>query len=65
MKKQERWKEILALIKDEKEVSVHDLSKHFNVSLATIRRDLIELEKTKLIVRTHGGAIRNELKKAI
>ncbi|MGN1163518.1 MAG: DeoR/GlpR family DNA-binding transcription regulator, partial [Candidatus Ornithospirochaeta sp.] len=41
------------------------LAEQFNTTEATIRRDLIELEKTKLIVRTHGGAIRNELKKAI
>ena len=54
MKKQERWKEILALIKDEKEVSVHDLSKHFNVSLATIR-----MEDNSLIDRYHGGAKMN------
>ena len=59
MKKQERWKEILALIKDEKEVSVHDLSKHFNVSLATIRRDLLQMEDNSLIDRYHGGAKMN------
>jgi DeoR family transcriptional regulator, aga operon transcriptional repressor len=38
-------------------VSVDDLAAKFNVSAATIRRDLIELDKLGLLRRTHGGAI--------
>lgn len=38
-------------------VSVEELSTRFEVSLATVRRDLIELEQQGLLRRTHGGAI--------
>ena len=40
-------------------MSVHDLSKHFDVSLATIRRDLLQMEDNSLIDRYHGGAKMN------
>jgi DeoR family transcriptional regulator of aga operon len=39
------------------EVSVEDLAKGFNVSAATIRRDLTELEQQGLLRRNHGGAV--------
>src|SRR5689334_16160526 len=39
------------------EVSVEDLAKNFNVSAATIRRDLTELEQQGLLRRSHGGAV--------
>jgi DeoR/GlpR family transcriptional regulator of sugar metabolism len=55
---EERKKKILQLIENEKSVKVADLSKVFNVSEATIRRDLQELEKENLVERTHGGAIK-------
>ena len=38
-------------------VSVEDLAKGFNVSAATIRRDLTELEQQGLLRRNHGGAV--------
>lgn len=38
-------------------VSVEELSTRFNVSLATVRRDLVELEQQGRLRRTHGGAI--------
>jgi DeoR family transcriptional regulator of aga operon len=38
-------------------VSVEDLAKDFNVSAATIRRDLTELEQQGLLRRNHGGAV--------
>ena len=62
---QERRQKILDYITERSKADLAELSEAFNSTEATIRRDLIELEKTKLIVRTHGGAIRNELKKAI
>ena len=62
---QERRQKILDYITERSKAELAELAKAFNTTEATIRRDLIELEKTKLIVRTHGGAIRNELKKAI
>jgi DeoR family transcriptional regulator of aga operon len=39
-------------------VTVNDLSKEFNVSLVTIRKDLKLLEERKLLFRSHGKAIR-------
>jgi DeoR family transcriptional regulator of aga operon len=38
-------------------VSVDGLAKIFNVSAATIRRDLTELEQQGLLRRNHGGAV--------
>ncbi len=37
-------------------MTVSDLAEHFDVSGATIRRDLETLERQRLITRTHGGA---------
>jgi len=54
---EERRKEIIILLKKEKRASVNELSEKFDVSRATIRRDLSELEKNGFIRRTHGGAI--------
>src|SRR5262245_15943143 len=39
------------------QVSVDSLAKSFNVSAATIRRDLAELEQQGLLRRNHGGAV--------
>jgi DeoR/GlpR family transcriptional regulator of sugar metabolism len=39
------------------QVSVDSLAKRFNVSAATIRRDLTELEGQGLLRRNHGGAV--------
>ena len=61
----ERRKKILEYITTNKVAEVSELVKLFNTTESTIRRDLIEIEKTNLIFRTHGGAIRNEQKKSI
>jgi DeoR family fructose operon transcriptional repressor len=53
----ERQEEILALIRQEKRVSVTWLADHFAVVGETIRRDLADLESRGLIRRVHGGAI--------
>jgi len=39
------------------EVAVDDLAKQLNVSEATIRRDLTELERQGFLLRSHGGAV--------
>lgn len=39
------------------QVSVDSLAKSFNVSAATIRRDLTDLERQGLLRRNHGGAV--------
>lgn len=54
---EERRKKIINFLENEKRASVNELSKNFDVSRATIRRDLSELEKSGFLRRTHGGAI--------
>lgn len=52
----ERYEIILDLIKSKKSVSIETLCKKSFCSVATIRRDLIALEKAGLITRRRGGA---------
>jgi DeoR family transcriptional regulator, fructose operon transcriptional repressor len=47
----------LQLVETRGQVSVEELARHFDVSDDTIRRDLQELERRKLLLRTHGGAV--------
>jgi len=54
---EERRKRIVNLLKNKKRAGVNELSEEFDVSRATIRRDLSELEKDGFLRRTHGGAI--------
>lgn len=53
----ERQKYIKELAQREKSVRVIDLSKMFDVTEETIRRDLEKIEKEGIIKRTYGGAI--------
>lgn len=55
----EREQNILEYLLINKQATVHDLSKEFNVHEATIRRDLTKLEQFKQIRRTHGGVVLN------
>jgi DeoR family transcriptional regulator of aga operon len=52
-----RTEKILQELLRDGEVAVDTLAKHLNVSAATIRRDLTELEKQGLLRRSHGGAV--------
>lgn len=54
---EERRKQIIKFLENQKRASVNELSQNFDVSRATIRRDLSELEKDGFLRRTHGGAI--------
>lgn len=54
---EERTIKIKQLIKNGESVKVSELAKEFNVSETTIRRDLIKLETSGKIIRTHGGAL--------
>lgn len=56
MLKEERYDKILKILDEEKYISSKELAKHLFVSMPTIRRDLACLEKTKQVVRSHGGA---------
>ncbi len=56
----ERRNEILAKLLVEGKVIVSDLSRAYNVTEETIRRDLEKLENDGMAKKTYGGAVRNE-----
>jgi len=55
-----RQQQILRFIQDNQQATVAELSRLFDVSETTIRRDLDRLESMGNIQRTHGGALANE-----
>jgi DeoR/GlpR family transcriptional regulator of sugar metabolism len=54
---EERHQKILQIIKDKSRVEVLELSKLFDVSGDSIRRDLRLMEQNGLVKRTYGGAV--------
>ena len=58
----ERQKEIVKYLSEEKRDKVENLAERFKVSIETIRRDLIILEKESYIRRIHGGAVYGNLR---
>ena len=56
----ERRNAILARLNTEGKVIVSDLSREFNVTEETIRRDLEKLDKEGLAKKTYGGAVMNQ-----
>ena len=56
----ERRNAILAKLSVEGKVVVSDLSREFDVTEETIRRDLEKLDQEGLAKKTYGGAIKNE-----
>lgn len=58
--KAERQNQIYTFVDHQGRATVSELSNHFAVSEATIRRDLEELGTLGRIQRTHGGAVRAE-----
>jgi DeoR/GlpR family transcriptional regulator of sugar metabolism len=52
-----RHLELLRLLRARGQVSVKDLSRHFQISEDTVRRDLALLAERGLLTRTHGGAV--------
>ncbi|MCR4632541.1 MAG: DeoR/GlpR family DNA-binding transcription regulator [Erysipelotrichaceae bacterium] len=57
MLNEERKRKILEITNERKSVSLIELAKLLNASESTIRRDLNELHKNKLLKKVHGGAI--------
>lgn len=53
----ERQDEIARLVFDEGRVEVADLARRFAVTTETIRRDLSELDRRRVLRRVHGGAV--------
>ncbi|MCF6462017.1 DeoR/GlpR family DNA-binding transcription regulator [Clostridium sp. Cult1] len=60
---EERRLKIAEIINRGDSVKVGELSREFGVSESTIRRDLNELERFGLIMRTHGGAVSTQINK--
>lgn len=54
---EERLQKILRLIENNRTISAKELESQLYVSSATIRRDLAELSRRGLIVRSHGKAM--------
>ena len=53
----ERQDEIFKMVKEKGSVTVNELIELFKVSIETVRRDLMILEKQKRLQRVHGGAV--------
>ena len=53
----ERHSWILALLKENGAVTTEELLETLGVSLETVRRDLLHLERQGLLNRVHGGAV--------
>jgi DeoR/GlpR family transcriptional regulator of sugar metabolism len=53
----ERQQRILDIVDEHGVVRVNELSRLFDVSVMTIRRDLVTLEDQGLLRRSHGGAV--------
>ncbi len=51
----EREEKILNMLMQKKEYSVNELAQRLYISVPTMRRDLIKLEKKGKVIRTHGG----------
>lgn len=58
MLKLERYEKIIQLVNQNGIVTVEDLADELQVSKATIRRDLVQLGEDKILLRTHGGAMK-------
>ena len=59
MKKAERHQIILDEVHLHNRVLLSDLTRTLNVSMDTVRRDLMELDKLKQLKKVHGGAVSN------
>lgn len=53
----ERHTKIIEMLNESSSVTVSDLMSIFDVSIETIRRDLLYLENKNLLKRVHGGAV--------
>ena len=58
----ERQKKIIHHLSEVRVAKIEELAELFHVSMETIRRDLMELEKDSSIKRIRGGAVYNNLR---
>jgi len=56
---EERRQKIKEILEDKQRILVNEVSKEFEISSVTIRKDLQILEKRGILTRVHGGAIIN------
>jgi DeoR family transcriptional regulator of aga operon len=61
MLRAERLSALLEALTSERSVDVGAMAAEFDVSSATVRRDLRTLQEQGLLVRTHGGAVPSDL----
>lgn len=54
---EERQAKIVEFLREENFADLRTLTDRFEVSVATVRRDLCDLEEAGLLRRTHGGAV--------
>ena len=57
----DRRAEIMKQLEQEEQVNVFELSRQFNVSEVTIRKDLSHLEKKNILIRSRGGAMKRSI----
>lgn len=62
---EERRKKITAYINEKGRAEIPELARIAESTEVTVRRDLACLERADLVIRTHGGAVKNERKKSI
>jgi DeoR family transcriptional regulator of aga operon len=60
-RRSERMSEILQSLNETGSIHVGELARRFGVSEATLRRDLTLLEEQRLLTRTHGGALAQDV----
>ena len=53
----ERQKHILKYLEENRKATTNELSEMLGVSATTIRTDLNQMDKEKLLTKTHGGAV--------
>ncbi|HET7579960.1 MAG TPA: DeoR/GlpR family DNA-binding transcription regulator [Bacillales bacterium] len=56
----ERRNKIMEILNEQQRITVKELSSKMNVSEATLRTDLNQMEEQGLLKRTHGGAMLND-----
>ncbi|MGI5128425.1 DeoR/GlpR family DNA-binding transcription regulator [Pseudonocardia sp. CA-107938] len=61
VRRSERMRQILDALHETGTVHVGELAGRFGVSAATLRRDLALLEEQRLLTRTHGGALAQDV----
>jgi len=54
---EERQNMIAGYVNENGKATIHELSRQFEISIPTVRRDLAELEQKGFLHRSHGGAV--------